>query len=468
MSSTVIEEQDTNRLVLSEKYIAFLKHRTSSFEFLEGTTFAGKTTVGSAKFMFEVARSKQRLHIISGLDLGVIEKNIVQPENGLMDIFGDLLLYWSNGNKTHGLPHLEYATPNGVKIIYLLGYDDKRRWKKALGGQYGCVFIDEINIADMEYIREVMMRSDYRIATLNPDDPELQIYKEYIDRARPLPEYAHETPDNIMQQLNQEPKDGWTHWFFSFDHNAALTEEKKNNIISSVPVGTKIFKNKIQGLRGRSEGLVFPNFTYDNNVMSEDDIRSRYEFNTFTCGVDTAYSSQSNDTVAFIFQGIARDGTLITLEEKVMNNKDTEKPFAPSDVAQDLYHFLGYCSNKWGTARHVYVDSADQATLSELRKMKKRQPSVYEYVNSDKRMKIIDRINLQLGWIDKQMYIVSSSCTYHIHEINNYTWKGSEPEDANDHTINANQYAWIPYTNKVGIRVKRQDREDKIKALRRL
>ena len=35
------------------------------------------------------------------------------------------------------------------KIIYVVGYSDKRRWEKALGGQLGCLYIDEINIGDI-------------------------------------------------------------------------------------------------------------------------------------------------------------------------------------------------------------------------------------------------------------------------------------------------------------------------------
>ncbi|WP_218571610.1 hypothetical protein, partial [Klebsiella grimontii] len=104
------------------------------------------------------------------------EKNIIQSELGIIDIFGDLVTYHSKGNKDHSLPHLKYKTSNGEKIIYVLGYDNKARWKKVLGGQYGCLYIDEINIADMEYVREIFMRADYVMATLNPDDPELPIY----------------------------------------------------------------------------------------------------------------------------------------------------------------------------------------------------------------------------------------------------------------------------------------------------
>lgn len=250
-------------LKLSAKYKEFLKYETD-VEFLEGTTAAGKTTVGTVKFLFRVASSDRKLHIISGLDLGTIEKNIIQAELGIVDIFGDLVSYHSKGNKDHSLPHLRYQTSKGEKIIYVLGYDNKARWKKVLGGQYGCLYIDEINIADMEYVREIFMRADYVMATLNPDDPELPIYHEYINHSRPLDKFKNDAPKEINDQLNASPKKGWVHWFFGFNHNDGLTQAKKEKIISAVPVGTKLYKNKILGVRGRAEGLIFSNFEYRN------------------------------------------------------------------------------------------------------------------------------------------------------------------------------------------------------------
>lgn len=195
-------------LLLSEKYLAFLRH-DAPVEFLEGTTAAGKTTVGIFKFMLKVAESPKKLHILSGLDLGTIEKNIINKELGILDDFGDLVDYWPGGRGEYSLPHLVFRTSNGTKIIFVLGYDNKKRWKKALGGQYGCLYIDEINIADMEYVRESAMRCDYLMGTLNPDDPALPIYREYINHSRPLPEWAADTPKEIMNQLNQTPKPGW-------------------------------------------------------------------------------------------------------------------------------------------------------------------------------------------------------------------------------------------------------------------
>ena len=48
------------------------------------------------------------------------------------------------------------------------------------------------------------MRCDYLMATLNPDDPNLLVYKEYVNCSRPLPEWADSTPQEIKDELKEE------------------------------------------------------------------------------------------------------------------------------------------------------------------------------------------------------------------------------------------------------------------------
>jgi len=432
------------QLLLSPKYKAFLKH-DAPVEFLEGTTYAGKTTVGVIKFMLKVAQSPKKLHILSGLDLGTIEKNIINKDLGILDIFGSLVKYNASGKGQHSLPHLAFRD----KIVYVLGYDNKARWKKALGGQYGCLYIDEINIADMEYVREASMRCDYLMATLNPDDPSLPVYEEYINHSRPLPEYEKDAPAEINQMLNKEPKPGWVHWFFSFDHNAALTPEKKAQIIGNVPEGTKLYKNKIQGLRGRSTGLIF-NLRRENIITPRQ--ASEYKYSLYYCGVDTSYSRTSDDTFSFIFGGITTCRKNVLLAEKVYNNKDLTVPLSPSDIAQKLVDFLEQCRESWGFAKNVFIDSADQATIIECQKYKRMQGSIYSFVPAWKKTQIIDRINFQAGWMAHGDFIIVDTCKESIRELNLYSWKEDkdEPEDRNDHTINASQYGWLPFKDKIG------------------
>jgi len=434
----------SEQLLLSPKYKAFLKHK-ASVEFLEGTTYAGKTTIGILKFMLKVKESPKKQHIIAGLDLGTIEKNIINRDLGILDIFGNLVKYHPSGKGGETLPHISYQG----KVIYALGYGDKARWKKALGSQNGCIFIDEINIADMDFVREAAMRCDYLIATLNPDDPDLPIYKEYINHSRPLPEYKDDAPEELNQMLCEEPKPGWVHWFFSFEHNLGLSEEKKAQIIGNVPVGTKLYKNKILGLRGRATGLVFD--LRPENIITPAKAKE-FKYLLFTCGVDTSYSRQSDDTFAFIFSGITTCRKHITLAERVYNNRDLKVPLSPSDIPPKLVDFLENCRTNWGFARNIFIDSADQATILECQKYKRAHGSIYTFNPAWKKTAIIDRINLQAGWLAHGDFLIVDTCKEYIRELNTYSWKEDkdEPEDRNDHTINAAQYGWMPFRDKIG------------------
>ena len=136
---------------LSQKYIDFCRDMNSNADFLEGTTASGKTTIGAGvKFMLRVSASPKKLHIIAGRTTGVVEKNIINQDNGILDIHRNAK-YYGNGDKDYKFPHIKFEG----KIILVMGYDNADNWKNALGGQYGCVFIDECNTANIEFLREV-------------------------------------------------------------------------------------------------------------------------------------------------------------------------------------------------------------------------------------------------------------------------------------------------------------------------
>lgn len=457
-------------LVLSDKYKEFIRH-DAPVEMLEGVTAAGKTTVGIFKFMLKVAESEKKYHIIAAKDTGTAEKNIINKDLGIVDDFGILSEYNGNGTKDEKIPHILFHTSKGDKIVYVMGYGDKKKWQKALGGQYGCLYIDEINTADIDFVREAAMRCDYFMATLNPDDPSLPVYKEYINCCRPLKKYIEDAPNEINAMLTEEVKPGWTHWFFNFRDNAGLSEEKIEQIKMNVPKGTKLWKNKILGLRGRATGLVFSNFNRKRHVVTKEYAKQfikngnrnqKEYFEWFTSGLDTAYSSKSPDTIAMSFIGITNLGNLYVLDEKVYNNTDLENPIAPSDTAKNYFDFLERNRNEWGFAKNVFVDSADQATITELNKFKRKHTGcLYIFNNAYKKFTIIDRIIAQLGWFDygdeekpkEPCFFILDNCKNYIHELEVYSWleeKDNTPEDGNDHMVNSVQYAWIPFKAKIG------------------
>lgn len=438
---------------LSQKYIDFINTVDVDADFLEGTTASGKTTVGAGvKFMRMVSRSKKKLHIIASKTTGTAEKNIIQQDNGILDLHKNAK-YYGNGDKDNKLPHIKFEK----KIIYVLGYDNKDKWENVLGSQFGCVYIDELNTANIEFVREISTRNDYFMGTLNPDDPTLPVYKEFVNRSRPYKKYAADVPREIMSELKEEPVPRWKYWFFTFRDNLSLTEDAIQKKIRSAPPGTKLYKNKIQGLRGKATGLIFPNFDCKKHVVSKQWIKNQIKIGNIkikrlSVGLDTSYSSKTSDTIAMIYQLITTDRRLFIVDEKVYSNADLNTPLAPSDTVQKLLEFLDRNEREWGLARDVFIDSADQATITELRKYKRLKGCIYNFVDAYKGVKIIDRIKLQLGWLQQDCYMVVEDCVEHISELERYSWleDKDEPEDRNDHTINASQYGWIPYRHMIG------------------
>lgn len=299
-------------LLLSPKFKDFLRVDTDR-EFLEGVTACGKTTVGIFKFMCKVAASDIRFHVIAGADLGTVEKNVINGERMLLDQFEKVANYHPSGKGKIRLPHIEYKTNKGIKIVYICGYDNKKRWQKVLGGQVGCVYVDEVNIADMEFLREISHRCVYMMTTSNPDDPSLPVYDEFLNRSRPIKRYRKDYPEELLDMLNQPAEKGWIHWYFNFNDNAALTQEAIERKKKAVAPGTKMYKNKILGLRGRATGLVFPNFGRKKNVISKADAK-KFVYRYFSASVDTSYSANSPDTIALLFLGITTCGKVVILD----------------------------------------------------------------------------------------------------------------------------------------------------------
>lgn len=443
---------------LSQKYKDFIATVHVSADFLEGTTASGKTTVGAGiKFMRMVSMSPKKLHVLAAKTTGKAEETIIQQDNGILDLHKNAR-YFGNGDKDYKLPHIKFEG----KIIYILGYDNRDKWQMVLGAQFGCVFIDEVNTADIEFVREMSTRNDYLMATLNPDDPSLPVYSEFVNRSRPFKKYENDIPLSIRQELCEEPVSGWRYWFFSFTDNLSLSAEDIERKKAAAPKGTKLYKNKIQGERGRASGLVFPNFDSKKHVKSEAWARlfaadkhhpEQEHFIRFTSGLDTAYSQESDDTVSMSFSGITSRGKFIKLAEAVYNNRGRQEPFAVSDIAKKYVEFLESNRQKWGFARQVFVDSADQATIMELKKLKRLTGCLYTFNNAWKKMKIIDRINLVSNWLSTGHYYILEQCKTTVEEMRNYSWKegrDNEPEDRADHCINADQYAFIPFSSIIG------------------
>ena len=415
----------------------------------DGTTAAGKSTVGTYKFMLKVAESELKHHVIVAEDVGIAEKNLINSEKGIISEWRLLAEYFPNGKDSVRLPHIRFETPNGIKIIYVAGYGDASKWKKVLGSQFGCVYIDEVNICSIEFLREITHRCKYMMTTSNPDTPDLPVYKEFINRSRPLKQYEKDYPKELLNELNEPCVDGWVHWYFTFYDNASLTESDIQEKISAVPVGTKMYKNKILGLRGRATGLIF-NLQPEHIVTREWAKKQKYVY--FSIGVDTSYSKLTHDKLSFVAIGITKERKCVVLKNESFNNKDNTQPFAPSDVIPMINAFAEKIKEEYGFARTVYIDSADSGTIQEAQKYKIKTGCIYDFAGAWKKTKIITRIQLQQSWMQTgDFLVVGEDCTDYVGELNTYSYDDkNQPEDGHDHNINACQYAWLPFKKMIG------------------
>lgn len=442
-------------LKLGKKFIAFIKCN-AIVEVLEGTMASGKTTIGKIKFIIKVMKSKCPNHFIAGRDIGTIEKNIIKSNLGILKIFGKLVKYNSKGAGEFSIPHLVVHSPTGDKYIMLYGYYNEDSYLKLRGGRYGCGFIDECNYAKITFLIEGIGRcDDYCLMTLNPDDPHKELYKLYINKCRPLKEWEYDTPQEILNQLTEPSEKGWVHWFFRFTDNVSLSKEQIYKMTSSIAPGTKQYKNLVQGLRCKATGLIFPQFN-QSLIKNKDDIKN-IKFIQFSSGLDTAYSSSSPDLVSMSFIGIDEERRLWVLDECVLNNKGRDIPFAPSDISKSYIDFLDKNKEEYGNIKNVYVDSADQATIQELKKYLRsvKRTEDYKIINSYKKFGILDRINVLGGWMQTGYYFVLENCKEHIRELQNYSWqedKINTPCDYDNHTIDSVSYSFISLRNLIGIR----------------
>ena len=443
-------------------------------EYLEGQTAAGKTTVGlGLKLILLASLSPRKLHLMCGLNKGKLEENIISKENGIKDIaeqYGYKLDYFPDGHGDFGKPHiLIYGnTPKEDKIIRVAGYEDSSKWKDVLGSQYGIVAVDEANIADMQFLRELSMRKRYWMFTLNPDTPDLDIYKEFINHSRPLKEFKGDYPEELYNQLISKPYvRGYLHWYFTMDDNAALTEEEKERKRNSVPKDSKEYKNKILGIRCKSEGLVFKRFDRNKQVINmplemltpqtfRDMVLKPYEqVGYIFCGLD---SGIEKDATALVTMLVTTMGRVVMLPSMYYDcSKNNELSNAPSNQAATIERWLDTLLNRVGLLNPASVKiCCDSAAVTNATAKEINLRTHYRCLPVEKKDRMNDTLRA-IGIIEKEDFVTILNCgnidptTFEkvgdtdmfIVEIENQVWdkkKGNVPEDGNDHCIDAFKY----------------------------
>ncbi len=299
----------------------------SKIDIAEGAARSSKSASIVFKLGIKIATSNYNQFFISGSTSGVARRNVVDNKNGFLDMF--------RGNARNGTNpkygnHLIFTDHLGrEKIIYIFGFKDRARWQTILGSTLGAGMIDEINVADPSFVKEVYRSlisvDDFWLGgTLNPDNPDKEIYEELINRCRPLKKWAHDIPDEIIADLKTSPKEtiipDAIYWHFNFKDNPIMTPDKIDFFRRLYPPGSFYFNSRILGIRGVAEGVIFGKYLDESffaptvevivdarkKKMSNVD-RKMYEneYIRYTIGIDLGNNEIKRGTV-LTFTGIKR------------------------------------------------------------------------------------------------------------------------------------------------------------------
>ena len=350
---------------------------------LEGPAQNGKSSTAILAFGLRVAKSKSELHCIAAKDLDAIRDNILEGDNKFLDFFrgyAELV-----GGKI-GNHYIKFRTPNGVKKIVLAGYGNKKTWEKILGKPIENFLIDEINIADQNFIYETFARqfsfnTPFTICTLNGDDPEHYIYKDYINFSKDL--FPDHTPLSTLDDMKDyDTKNGYYYSFFRLEDHPLLTPEKKLRILEEYPPGSFYYLTKVLGVRGVQEGLLYATLLGQEHFIDWEKIDIDAIFN-LEIGVDIGDSAQ---TVFCLTGYTKRYSRAVVIDTVSFNEADYDQIIAKFNTwLEGWYDVFGH---KIST---VYPDAADSIFVRTLRS----RITVPVMVRGSKKLTIKERVILK-------------------------------------------------------------------------
>ncbi len=217
------------------------------------------------------------------------------------------------------------------------------------------------------------------------------------------------------------------------------------------------YKVEALGMWGNVGEITYQHFN-DSLIARKQEIMNQ-RFTAVAIGVDTGLSDREgkthlskerfNSATTMQLCGVSEDcNKLICIDEYFYSNQGQKNPKTSPELMEEIITTIGKRRNEYhhffkGTIL-VYVDCADIGFRQGL-ELKAREHGLFNvYFQGSTKMKIqtrVDFINLLMAYGD---FIISEDCKNLIREIrNSRKGENGEPrEDYDDHSINANEYAW--------------------------
>lgn len=430
-----------NWLPFSEKHRNYiLASKDNKANVAEGAVRAGKTIDNCIMFALNLEYSPDKIHLASGSTLANAKLNIGECNGyGLEHLFKGRCKW----GKFKDNEALYVKTKTGEKIVIFVGGGKADSYKKILGNSYGLWIATEINEhyddtdSKISFIKVAMARQLASIKPkwfwdLNPSNPLATIYEWYLDKWQ---------KEGLIGGYNYE--------HFTIFDNQAITEQRKQEILSQYDENSIWYQRDILGRRVVAEGLIYREFN-DHHIIkmrdwySEDnEIRNQLKF--ITIGVDFGgnISAHSFNATGFCNQF----KKIVTIKQKRIPERIDDKK-----LCEEFIKFIKDIQEEYKGINIIDIrcDSAEQTLIAGFERAL-RENNIGIPIHNAIKGSILDRIRFYCKMFSTNKYYILEECKPLIMAFKTAVWE----KDKNDvrlddgkqdiDSLDAQEYSTEPY-----------------------
>lgn len=390
--------------------------------------------------------TKDKIHLASGSTLANAKLNIGECNGyGLEHLFKGRCKW----GKFKDNEALFVNTKTGQKVVIFVGGGKADSYKKILGNSYGLWIATEINehydaddsktsFIKVAFARQLASDNPKWFWDLNPGNPNDTIYKNYLDLWK-----------------EKGLLGGYNYQHFTIFDNAAITEQRKAEIISQYDPSSIWYQRDILGKRVVAEGLIYCEFKdyhiikmQDWNAIDEkgnyiNDVRNSLKF--ITVGVDFGgnISAHSFNATGFTNQ-FRKFGTI--------KQKRISKRIDDKELTEEFIKFIKELREEYPNVNIIDIrcDSAEQTLIAGFERAL-RENNIGIPINNAIKGEILDRIRFYCKMLSTNKYFILECCNDLIIAFKTAVWE----KDKNDvrlddgkqdiDSLDAQEYSTEPY-----------------------
>lgn len=378
----------------SEKQTEFWENCTHRWNVKIGATRSGKTYLDYFLIPLRIMQCKgQGLIIIIGNTQGTVKRNILEP---LRSIWGDALV----GNVSSDGIAMLFG-----KKVHILGADKVSQVEKLQGAGVEYCYGDEVTTWNEEVFSMLKSRLDKPNSkfdgTGNPDHPS-HWFKKFLESDADVYAQHYEIYDNK---------------YLTADFVKNLENEYR---------GTVYFKRFILGLWAMAEGVIYPMFTKENNVLESYTPPSDAEY----------YISMDYGTLNPCSMGLwaydRKNQKAVRIKEFYYDGRNSKKLYTDEEYYDELEKLAGD-----RIIQYIVIDPSAASFIATIRKKGK-------YAVKKAKNEVLDGIRRTSVYLSKKNIMICSECKDAIREFGQYAWDTKASEDKvikdNDHAMDDIRY----------------------------